>query len=415
MITKIKGTQDFLDLTLFNFILNSVRSHVGQYHFHEIATPIIEPLDLFVRSLGEETDVVSKEMFKIQAAQDKDPICLRPEGTAPVVRAFVENGIDTVPWKVFACGPMFRYERPQKGRYRQFNQITVEVIGSAAMAQDAQLLAMFDRLFSEVFKLDSYALIINFLGCHLDRSKFKQTLYTFLNTVQDRLCENCTVRKEKNILRVFDCKNPTCQELYVNAPHLTDHLCAECDVEWQQLQTNLNLLSVAYSIKPSLVRGLDYYGKTVFEFVSVNLGAQNAFCAGGRYDGLVKELGGREDQPSIGAAIGVERLMLMLETQLDKLALPQLPAVHAIIPFEVAQQGLALLIADELHAAKLCADVLFDGSFKARMRKANKMGAAYVLLIGEDELNNRVVTVKHMMSGSEERVAQDKVVEYLKK
>ncbi len=414
MITKVKGTQDFLDLTLFNFIMSSVRTHVGYYHFHEIATPIIEPLDLFVRSLGEQTDVITKEMFLLEAAEDKERICLRPEGTAPIVRAFIENGVQEVPWKVFSCGPMFRYERPQKGRYRQFTQITLEMIGVAAIAQDAQYLAMLDRLFSETFKLDSYALIINFLGCHKDRDKFKQILYTFLNSVQDKLCANCTIRKEKNILRVFDCKNPVCQELYENAPYIIDHLCAECDKEWQELQLNLGLLSVAYSIKPSLVRGLDYYGKTVFEFVSTNLGAQNAFCAGGRYDSLVKELGGKEDQPSMGAAIGVERLMLLLETIMDRLPLPQLPAVHVIIPMDTAQYGLALLIADELHAAKLCADVLFDGSLKSRMRKANKIGATYVLLLGDQEQASRQVMVKHMMNGTEQLVAQDALVNFLK-
>lgn len=415
MIQKIKGTQDFLDMTLFNFILGTVRTHLRSYHFHEVSTPIIEPLDLFVRSLGEETDVVSKEMFLLEAAEDKDRICLRPEGTAPIVRAFIENGIQTTPWKVFACGPMFRYERPQKGRYRQFNQITMEVIGSSSVSQDAQFLTMLDRLFAETFKLDSYALVINYLGCHLDRSKFKQTMYTFLNSVQDKLCANCTVRKEKNILRVFDCKNPICQELYTKAPVITNHLCAECDAEWKQLQRTLNVLSVAYSIKPSLVRGLDYYGKTVFEFVSGNLGAQNAFCAGGRYDSLVKELGGKEDQPSLGAAIGIERLMLMLETIQDRLPIPQLPALHVVIPFDPEQQSLALLIADELHAAKLCAEVLFDGSFKSRLKKADKLGATYVLLIGDQEQQARQVMIKNMQKGTEEKVDQDALVAYLKR
>ncbi|MGE0009434.1 MAG: histidine--tRNA ligase [Candidatus Babeliales bacterium] len=415
MIQKVKGTQDFLDMTLFNYIVSTVRTHAQYYHFHEIATPIIEPLDLFVRSLGEQTDVVSKEMFLLEAAEDKDRICLRPEGTAPIVRAFIENGVSTTPWKVFSCGPMFRYERPQKGRYRQFNQITLEVIGSNAVAQDAQFLTMLDRLFSETFMLDSYALIINFLGCHGDRDRFKQTLYTFLNTVQDKLCANCTLRKEKNILRVFDCKNPVCQELYTQAPVLLDHLCSTCNTEWQELQRNLNLLSVAYSIKPSLVRGLDYYGKTVFEFVSGNLGAQNAFCGGGRYDSLAKELGAKEDQPSLGAAFGIERLMLLLEPIIDRLPLPQLPALNVIIPLDAPQQGLALLLADELYAAKICTEVLFDGSLKSRLRKADKLGAAYVILIGEQEQQDRMVTVKNMQKSTEERVAQDALVSYLKK
>lgn len=411
---KVKGTQDFLDMRLYNFIIGAIKKHLSQYHFHEIMTPLVEPLDLFVRSLGNETDVVTKEMFVIDTQEHREKICLRPEGTAPVVRAFIEHGNLQVPWKVFSAGPMFRYERPQRGRYRQFHQVTVEVIGSVSVCEDVRLITMFDRLFTNIFLLDNYALTINFLGCFADREQFKKMLYSFLSDKVDQLCSTCLVRKEKNILRIFDCKNSSCQALYKDAPHIADHLCQECSAEWSAVQDQLHLLSVSFTVLPTLVRGLDYYDKTVFEFVSDNLGAQNAFCSGGRYDGLVKELGGA-DQPCVGAAIGVERLLLMLEKQQDKLPLPVTPALIVVLPLAAEQRALALLLADELSAGQLQVDVLFQDSLKSMMRKANNMGATYCVLVGSQEQQEGAATVKNMVTGHEERVSQAELVTYFKK
>ncbi|MFI5333516.1 MAG: histidine--tRNA ligase, partial [Candidatus Babeliales bacterium] len=289
MISRVKGTQDFLDLSLFNAIVDQCKRQAAVYGFTEIATPILEHTELFKRSLGLHTDVVNKEMFIIQTSSENDEsesICLRPEATASIVRAFVENHVQQTPWKVFTYGPMFRHERPQKGRYRQFHQISLEIIGSAAVAQDVQLIKMLDRFFSEKLLCSNYALHINYLGCAQDRAAYTATLKKFLDSVSNYLCPLCTERKEKNILRIFDCKNPNCQQVYTKAPHITDALCTACATEWHQLQEQLSLLSVSYHHNPTLVRGLDYYSKTVFEFVSGNLGAQNAFCAGGRYDQL---------------------------------------------------------------------------------------------------------------------------------
>ncbi len=418
IISRVKGTQDFLELTVYNFIIDQFKTHVRSYHFTEIATPILEPVELFKRSLGPYTDVVTKEMFIINGGEhEEDGICLRPEATAPTMRAFIENSIQTVPWKVFSYGPMFRHERPQKGRYRQFHQINVEVIGSSAIAQDVQLITMLDRFFHEKLQLNNYALLLNFLGCPDDRLQYRDKLLIFLNSdAAADICETCKVRKEKNIMRIFDCKNPACQEMYRNAPRIADSLCEACEKEWAQVQEQLALLSVSHAYAPNLVRGLDYYNKTVFEFVSENLGAQNSFCGGGRYDQLASLLGAKEDQPSIGAAMGIERIMLLLEPTLDTLPLPQPPALQVIMPLSAAQQPLALLLADTLQAQNFCVEVLLEGdSMKSMMRKANKLGAAYALILGDEEQQNKTVMVKNMTTGEQEHVAQADVVGYLSK
>jgi histidyl-tRNA synthetase len=417
MFFKVKGTNDFLDLTLINFIVTEVKNHLALYHFTEIETPILETTELFTRILGQHTDVVHKEMFLIESRDEekKGLICLRPEITASIARAFVENGVQAVPWKVFTYGQCFRYERPQKGRFREFHQISIEAIGSQSVAQDVQFITMLDRLFHEKIKFNNYALLLNYLGCPEDRAAYKIILKKFLDDHVDQLCPLCLERKEKNIMRVFDCKVPENQELYKKAPVIIDHMCATCTAEWKQLQNDLELLSVSFTVQPTLVRGLDYYNKTVFEFVSGSLGAQNAFCGGGRYDSLIGQLGGKPDQPSIGAAIGVERLELALEPIKDSLQLPQLPQLCLVLPFTQAQHSLALLLADELLAAGLCTDLLLEGdSVKSMMKKANKMGARFALLLGEDEQKNNQVTVKNMITGAEEKMDQSQVVAYLK-
>lgn len=419
MIHRIKGTQDLLDLALFNEICDKAKKQFEIYNFTEIVTPILEPLDLYIRSLGEETDVIKKEMYLIKSdakeESSEEAICLRPEGTASTVRAFVENNIVNTPWKVFSIGPMFRHERPQKGRLRQFHQMNIEVIGSKAIEQDVQLIKMLDRLFFEAYAIENYALLINFLGCKEDRKKFKIILNKFLDTKLHLICPTCIIRKEKNIMRVFDCKGPDCSALYQEAPAPTDHLCEDCKAEWQSILNNLEHLSVSYSIKKTLVRGLDYYSKTVFEFVSGDLGAQNAFCGGGRYDQLALEVGAKEDQPSVGAAIGIERLLLLLDAVKNKVVIPHKLPLYIIMPMSKEQYPLALLLADELQANKLCCDILVESdSVKSMMRKANKMGAKFVIIVGEEEQKNSIVTLKNMVTGSEEKISQSKLVEYLK-
>lgn len=415
MIQRVKGTQDFLDLTLFNYFLGQTRKHLELYNFKEIATPILEPLDLFKRSLGLETDVVTKEMYIIKS-EDEEQICLRPEVTASISRAFLEHGGITTPWKVFTWGPMFRHERPQKGRYRQFHQVDIEVIGSDAIDQDVQFIKMLDRFFHEGLKLNTYALLINFLGCADDRLAYRKKLRAFLETLNNAQCATCMVRKDKNVMRVFDCKNLDCQLLYKKAPLITDSLCEICAGEWQQLRNTLEALSVSYSVSPSLVRGLDYYDKTVFEFVSGELGAQNTFCGGGRYNTLLGQLGAKEEQPSLGVAIGIERILLLLEASKNALALPMEPPLIVVVPLSPEQHTLGLLIADELQARGMCTDILLEGdSVKSMMRKANKMAAKYALLIGSEEQQAKTVKIKNMMTGAEEVVPQKDVASILSK
>lgn len=417
MITRIKGTHDLLDMSLYNHILTHAHQFLARYHFTQITTPILESTDLFKRSLGLETDVVSKEMFIVSGSHEsEESICLRPEATASTMRTFLEHGQQTTPWQVYTVGPMFRYERPQKGRFRQFNQISIEVIGSSAVMRDVQFITMLDRFFQRTLKLDCYALLLNFLGCAADRAQYKKVLYDYLQPRTEQLCSTCLVRKEKNILRIFDCKNPQCQSLYKTAPALADYYCADCAAEWKTLQETLELLSVSFSINPHLVRGLDYYDKVVFEFVSANLGAQSAFCSGGRYNGLAEQLGSSSAVPSIGAAVGIERLMMLLEHYKDQLMLAQQEALYVVAPYSVDQQPLALLIADTLRAHNFTVDILCEqDSFKSMMRKANKMAARACLIIGPDEQAQRQVTVKDMVNGTEQRVNQVDLVTYLKK
>ncbi len=420
MITRVKGTQDFLDLSLFNYLIDVVKNQCKNYEYTEIATPLIEHTSLFVRSIGEHTDVVSKEMFLIKSHQEnenpEDSMCLRPEATASMVRAFIENNVEQTPWKVFTWGPMFRYERPQKGRYRQFHQVSLEIIGAQSLSADAELLVMLDRMFHEHLKLVDYALTLNFLGCAEDRAAYKKKLYDWVTLKhKTEICDLCTIRVEKNIMRIFDCKQESCQKIYAQAPKIIDSLCAPCSAEWTELQQQLDLLSVTYIIEPRLVRGLDYYSKTVFEFVSGQLGAQSTFCGGGRYDQLVKQLGAREDQPSIGAGIGIERILLMLESIKDRLPLPAAPASRCIIPFDKQQETLALLLADELRANNIAVDILFDGSVKSRLKKANKRAASHVLLLGADEQNSRTVMVKNMVTGAQELIPQAELVAHFKR
>ena len=415
MIPKVRGTQDFLDLKLQSFVLDQAEKVLHNYNFVQIETPVLEHTKLFIHSLGEQTDVVSKEMYVFDTDSKKDSVCLRPEATASTIRAYIENKVEQKPWKVFSFGPMFRRERPQKGRWRQFDQFNIEVVNSASLMQDAHFIKMIDTFFSQALKLENYILKLNFLGCSDDRKKHREALNEFLENIKTDICETCLVRKNTNILRVFDCKNENCKKLYQNAPKLTDHLCSECDKEWKNLQETLSVLSVSFVHAPDLVRGLDYYNKTVFEFASSELGAQDAFCGGGRYS-LGKELGQKENIPSIGAAIGFGRLLLLVEKQLNKLSLPQEPALHVIIPMTEKQADLALIISDELQSNNLCNDVLFEfASMKSSMRKANKMGAKFVLIVGDDEQKNGTISVKNMQTSEVGSVKQAHLIEYLKK
>lgn len=416
MIQNVRGTQDFIDLTLFNYIVDQARAHLETHNFTQIATPIIEHTALFKRTLGEYTDVVTKEMYTLNTGPDGEDLCLRPEATAATVRAFIQAGINQLPWKVFSWGPMFRHERPQKGRYRQFHQVNIELIGAASIAYDAYCIALLNALFGDRLGLRTYVLQINFIGCAQDRTQFTQTLTQFLQQQTAQLCATCHERTTRNPLRVFDCKNEACQTIYSNAPQITAALCSSCSDEWHTLQQLLQTLAVAYTHNPKLVRGLDYYNKTVFEFTSSALGAQSAFCAGGRYDGLVEQISGNTSQPAVGAGIGIERVMLLLEEQQAAITQACQKPLHVIIPFGAAHIQQALVLEKKLTDTGLRTECILDlGSPKSMFRRANRLNAAYCLIIGDDEAATASVTIKDMNTSSETRTLQSEVLAVLTK
>ena len=415
MINRVKGTQDILNLKLHDFIISLAEKHMQIYNFSKIETPIIEYTKLFVHSLGEQTDIVSKEMFIIPPrTEGEDSICLRPEATASTMRAYLENHITEKPWKVFSYGPMFRYERPQKGRWRQFEQFNIEIINSNSIMQDAQFIKMLDTFFSEKLNLNNYVIKLNFLGTLEDRKNHRKALYEFITKHENEICNTCKERKEKNLLRIFDCKSDVCQKIYTEAPKLTDYLSEKSLMEWNALLNTLDILSVSYVIDHKLVRGLDYYEKTVFEFSSDELGAQNAFCGGGRYE-LAKEFEEKNEIPSIGCAIGMGRLLMLVEKNQSNLQIPQYPPLTVILPMSEQQQELALLLAYNLQSNDICVDVLLENaSVTNMMKKANKLGAKFVLILGEEEQEKGTVSVKNMQTGQSEIVRQAEILSVLK-
>jgi histidyl-tRNA synthetase len=395
MYTRVRGTEDHLDLQKLAATLSLINDHLQSYNFAPIATPILEKTELFVRSVGTETDIVSKEMYTFESGSEGS-ICLRPELTASTVRAYLENGVESAPWKTYQVGPVFRYERPQKGRLRQFHQYNIEAVNAPSTAHDIEFLAMLDRLFAKL-GLNNYVLALNYLGTSDDRAAHRTALLDFLNTHPDKICETCTTRKTKNLLRVFDCKNPDCQALYQTAPKLTDHLGEESQKDWDDLQERLQLLAINFVHNPYLVRGLDYYNGTVFEFSAENgLGAQNVFCGGGRYD-LGSALG-KKDLPSIGCGIGLERLAMILD--LENKPVAHTKQLLVVVPMGHEQDRVAEQLAADLHRQNHRVDIIFDGNnIKKRMKRAHALNADFVLVIGEQEAQDSTVSLKNMATG----------------
>ncbi len=419
MFRRVKGTQDFLDLTQFLYVVDQARAHFQTYSFIPIQTPIVEHADLFIRSLGEHTDVVMKEMFfvagKNSTDDQKEQLVLRPEMTASIMRAFLEDEAQQVvrPWRVFTWGPAFRYERPQKGRYRQFHQISIEMIDAASIAYDAELLAMLHTFFMERLALTSVTLDINYLGTPEDRARYKTRLYEYIQSRGD-VPKAIFERKDTNILRCFDLKDAESVAFMHEAPRITDYLSAESQKEWQMLQQLLADSYIPFQINPRLVRGLDYYNKTVFEFSSSALGAQSALCGGGRYDTLAQEFGYTKPLPSLGAGIGLERLMLALEA--EHAHCKKQYASIVVLPLEERFVPLALLYAEKLRAADVSCEALYDvSSLKSMMRKADKREAKLVIFIGADEQQGNYVTCKDMSTGVVDKVAPADLITFCKK
>jgi len=405
----VKGFRDILppESALFWSAEKSAREIFSCFGYQEIILPVIEYLELFSRSIGDSTDIVAKEMFLIPDQKGRN-LALRPEATASAVRAYVEGLSSKGPQKLFYFGPMFRHERPQKGRYRQFWQLGAEAIGYPGPGTDAELLQLLEQYFKS-FGLSEIELRLNSLGCGKCRPAYRRGLVEYLEANQGQLCEDCRIRLLKNPLRVLDCKNEACRAVAQNAPSPLESLCPECSAHFDRLRGNLALLKLPYILDPHLVRGLDYYTRTVFEFQArTGLGAQNAVAAGGRYDDLVSELGGPAT-PAIGFALGVERLVILLEGKVTGEILLNRPDVFLVAAGDQAYQfALKLLFA--LRKVGLYAEMAIDEpsrSLRSQLKLADKAKARLAMLIGDDELKSNSLNVKILESGKDLKLDND--------
>ena len=392
-IQKIKGFADLFpeEAAQYTRMEALARDTFARYGFGELRTPLLEKTELFAKSIGEDTDVVGKEMFTFPDRKGRS-LTLRPEATAGVLRAFIESGTHQ-PGKVskfFTFGPMFRYERPQKGRQRQFHQINAEVFGAPEAQADGELILML-RTFLNRLGLTKLTIELNSLGCHDCRPGYRQALIDYYQSKdRENFCEDCRRRMDTNPLRVLDCKVPSCKELVKDAPVITDHLCPDCRAHFADVRAILDGAGAAYELNPRLVRGLDYYVRTCFEVSSTDIGAQTAVAGGGRYDGLIQNLGG-PDCPGSGFACGMERLALLLGAA--ETAGPDF--YLAVVDDSAANE--AMLFAQKLRDKGLTGEVSFgSGSMKSRMRAANKSGAKVCLILGGSEMADGTVTVKYM-------------------
>lgn len=410
----LRGTQDILpeDAYKWNYMESAIRRLCSCYGYGEIRTPMFEATELFQRGIGDTTDVVTKEMYTFTDRGGRS-ITLRPENTASAVRAYLEHKLygDQQVHKLFYIGSMFRYDRPQAGRYREFHQFGVEVLGANSPAADAEVIALAYTLFREL-GLKDLVLHVNSIGCSKCRPVYRQKLIEYFHEREDKLCDLCRERLEKNPLRVLDCKEEGCRAASVDAPKITDYLCEECQAKFEALQKYLTALGIPFELDPRLVRGLDYYTNTAFEIQYTPLGAQSAICGGGRYDGLVEEIGGPHT-PSVGFAVGLERLLLALEMQglIPDPVRPRHVYIAAMGEDAVAE---GIRIQQQLRADGVRADMDLQGrSLKGQMKQAGKSGADYAVIIGENELAVGEAAVKSMADGTQENIPFENVPKYI--
>ncbi len=413
-ITAPRGTQDFLpeQTADWQVLEQEIRRICSLYGFGEIRTPLFESTELFLRGIGDTTDVVTKEMYTFTDRGGRS-MTLRPENTASVVRAFLEHKLygDPKVHKFYYMGPMFRHDRPQAGRYRQFSQFGVEAIGSKDPAVDAEIIALAFQLFREL-GLTDLILHLNSVGCPKCRPVYRQKLLDFFADKQDQLCEDCKVRLEKNPLRVLDCKEEKCRHASAGVPELADNLCDDCREHFSKVQEYLTAIGIPYQLDTRLVRGLDYYTNTAFEIMYAPLGAQSTVCGGGRYDGLIEEVGG-PSTPGIGFAIGMERLLITLKEQ------GLMPPVHRdkpvfIVALGEAAKAEAFALQQQLRAKGIYAEIdLMGRSMKGQMKAANRLEAAYTVIIGEEELAGGQAQVRNMETKEQVSVPLDGIIAYM--
>ena len=413
MLTKApRGTKDITpkDAYKWNYVENKFREVCSLFGYEEMRTPVFEHTELFKRSVGDTTDIVQKEMYSFQDKGERD-ITLKPEGTAGVVRAFIENKLhaDTQPTKLFYMTPCFRYERPQAGRQRQFHQFGIEAIGSDKPSLDAEVIALAMQFFNEV-GLKDLAVSINSVGCPTCRAQYNDKLKEYLDAKVDVLCETCLDRKDKNPMRVIDCKNPNCQENLTDIPFMIDHICEDCSDHFNKLQEYLKEMDINFVVDRTIVRGLDYYKKTAFEIISNDIGSQSTVCGGGRYDGLVEQLGGPKGVSGIGFGLGVERLLLTLENNNIEIPNPKSTDIFIATIGETAKTK-SFKILKDLRSNHISADGdHLDRSMKAQFKYSDKINAKFTIVIGDDELANDTVTLKDMAKSEQTTIKLSEIV-----
>ena len=411
-IKAIRGFNDILpdEIGKWQFVEKTARDVFEGFGFSEIRIPILERTELFSRGIGEATDIVEKEMYTF-VDRSGNSLTLRPEATASIARAYLEHQLYTFDpvAKLYCIGPMFRYERPQKGRFRQFYQIDAEVFGVENAMVDAEVIVMLIHFLKRV-GFEKLELQINTLGDRNCRPKYREELKRFLESKSFQLCEDCQRRLQTNPLRIFDCKVETCQEAIADAPKVSDFICAECRKHFDQVKQYLGAAGLSYTLNPRMVRGLDYYTRTAFEVVSYQLGSQNAVAGGGRYDNLFQEIGGLEI-PGIGFAIGMERLVSLLPRDKEFISYPHL----FIAALGQGPSKEAYRIINQLHLEGIRAELDYEGkSLKSQMRRADKLKARYVLILGEDELKRGKAALRNMETKSQEEISINNIITVLK-
>jgi len=409
-----KGTQDILpeDISKWYYIEDMIKEILNKYGYKEIRTPFFEYTDLFVRGIGESTDIVTKEMFTFPDRKGRS-LTLRPEGTAPVIRAYLENRMDRISKviKLFYLGPMFRCEKPQAGRFRQFNQFGIEVIGTKSSAADAEVILTVLDVYKKL-GLKNLEILINSVGCKKCRVDYVQKLKKYLKDKKDFLCSECEERYSRNPLRVLDCKKDSCKKIIESAPVIIENLCQECKSHFSEVKSYLTDQKIIFNEDPQLVRGLDYYTKTAFEIISGGLGAQNAIGGGGRYDDLVEELGGKPT-PAVGFAAGIERMIIAIDQQ--KGDWPMEKGVDIFVAkVNEKNKDTAFRLLQKIRNSGLSADMDYsEGSLKSQMRIANKIGARYTVIVGEEELSKNMVIFRNMLTKEQKEVKIDNLIDEL--
>ncbi|WP_304195791.1 histidine--tRNA ligase [Peptostreptococcus stomatis] len=417
MLTKApRGTKDIVPAEAYkwNYLEGKFRDLCRLYGYEEIRTPIFEHTELFKRGVGDTTDIVQKEMYTFKDRGDRD-LTLKPEGTAGVIRAFIENKMyaETQPTKLFYITPCFRYERPQSGRQRQFHQFGVEAIGSDTPSLDAEVISLAMQFLGEA-GLKDLTVSINSVGCPVCREEYNQLLKDYLAAKADVLCDLCNDRRDKNPMRVIDCKNETCQANIVDIPLMADHLCENCKDHFSQLKLYLDEMDINYVVDKKIVRGLDYYKRTAFEIISNDLGAQSTVCGGGRYDGLVEQIGGPSGYSGIGFGLGAERLLLTLEANGVEIGNPNHTDIFVVTIGDKAKLK-SFSILKDLRDNHISADKdHLDRSLKAQFKYSNKINAKYTIVIGDDELDKDEATLKNMETGDQKLIKISELVEELR-